>query len=34
MDYWLTVNDKEDKPEQVRGNWLVMLRREGHGVEN
>ena len=27
--YTFTVNDKEGKPEQVRGNWLDMLRREG-----
>ena len=27
--YTFTVNNKEGKPEQVRGNWLDMLRREG-----
>jgi hypothetical protein len=27
--YTFTVNDKVGKPEQVRGNWLDMLRREG-----
>jgi len=26
--YTFRVNDK-DKPEQARGNWLEMLRREG-----
>ena len=27
--YTFTVNDKEGKPEQARGNWIDMLRREG-----
>jgi ketosteroid isomerase-like protein len=28
--YTSTVNDKEGKPEQARGNWIDMLRRDGN----
>jgi uncharacterized protein (TIGR02246 family) len=28
--YTFTVNDKDGKPEQARGNWVDMLRREGN----
>ncbi len=28
--YTFTVNDKDGKPEQARGNWIDMLRREGN----
>jgi uncharacterized protein (TIGR02246 family) len=27
--YTVTINDKDGKPEQARGNWIDMLRREG-----
>jgi ketosteroid isomerase-like protein len=27
--YTFTVNDKDGKPEQARGNWIDLLRREG-----
>lgn len=28
--YTFTVNDKDGKPEQARGNWIDMLKREGN----
>ena len=28
--YTFTITDKEGKPEQARGNWIDMLRREGN----
>jgi hypothetical protein len=32
--YTFTVNDKEDKPEQVRGKLACYAWARGHGVEN
>ena len=28
--YTFTINDKDGRPEQARGNWIDMLRREGN----